>query len=78
MFPSSSQFRSQDVPSSTWVLSHRVCPKFNSPVVKLKRDKRRVEICFYFATGVQRDASIGGMPNVPKTFADGPIKMAPL
>jgi hypothetical protein len=27
---------------------------------------------------VQRGASIEGMPNVPKTFADGPINMAPL
>jgi hypothetical protein len=27
--------------------------------------------------GVQRGASIGGMPNVPKKSADGPINMAP-
>ncbi len=27
----------QDVPNSTWVLSYVVCPKFNSPVYKLKR-----------------------------------------
>jgi hypothetical protein len=26
----------------------------------------------------QRGASIGGMPNVPQKFADGPINMAPL
>jgi hypothetical protein len=31
-------------------------------------------ICFYFATAVQRLASIGGMPDVPKIIVDGPIK----
>ncbi len=66
-----------DVPNSTSVLSHTVCPKFNCLVYKLKRSNPRVDICFYFATVVQRGASIGGMPNVPKTFADGPINMAP-
>jgi hypothetical protein len=34
-------------------------------------------VCFYFATGVRRPASIGGMPNVPKKIVDGPIDMAP-
>jgi hypothetical protein len=28
-------------------------------------------ICFYFATGVQKGASIGGMANVPKTLLIG-------
>ncbi len=37
-----------------------------------------MNICFHFATGVQRGTSIGVMPNVPKTFADGPINMASL
>jgi hypothetical protein len=55
-----------------------ICPKFNCPVYKLKRSNQKVDICFYFATWVQIGASIGGMPNVPKTFADGPINMAPL
>jgi hypothetical protein len=36
-----------------------------------------VNICFHFAIGVQGGAYIGGMPNVPKTIADGPINMAP-
>jgi len=39
MFPSSSQnvprCIPQDVPNNTWVLSHLVCPKFNSPVYEL-------------------------------------------
>jgi hypothetical protein len=33
---------------------------------------------FYFATGVQRGTSIGGMPQSSKTIAGGPINMAPL
>jgi len=38
-----------------------------------------VHICFDFTTrGVPRGASVLGMPNVPKEFADGPINMAPL
>jgi len=45
---------------------------------KIKRSNLRVDICFYFATGVQRGATIVGMPNVLKTFADGTINMPPL
>jgi len=30
----------------------------------------------YFATGVQRGASIGGVLNAPKKLADGPMNMA--
>jgi hypothetical protein len=37
-----------------------------------------VHICFYFATGGQRGASTGGMPNVPKTIVDGSLNTAPL
>jgi len=45
----------QVVPNSTSVLSCMVCPKFNFPIYKLKRE----HICFYFAISVQRSASIG-------------------
>jgi hypothetical protein len=41
LFPSGSQSVlkciPKDVPNSTWVLSHTVCPKFNSLLYKLKR-----------------------------------------
>jgi hypothetical protein len=61
----------QDVPNSTSILSHTVCPEFNSHVYKLKMYAEGEHICFYFATGVQRGASIGGMANVPKTLLIG-------
>jgi len=48
----------QVVPNNISILSHMVCPKFNSPKYKPKRE----HICFYFATGVQRSASIGECP----------------
>jgi len=48
----------QDVPNTTWVLSHMICPKFNSHVYKLKR--WNLGVCIL---GVQRGA---GMHNVPK------------
>jgi hypothetical protein len=35
------------------------------------------KICFYFATGVERGASIKGMPNVPKKIVCESINMAP-
>jgi hypothetical protein len=39
---------SQDVPNSTWVLSHIVCPKFNSRVNKLERWNLGEPIFFLF------------------------------
>jgi len=36
-----------------------VCPKLNTHVYKQKRYALEEYICFYFATGVQRGASIG-------------------
>jgi hypothetical protein len=68
VFPSSSQNVPEDVSNSTWVLSHTVCPKFNPNVYKLKRWNLRDHMCFYFATRVQRGASIRGMYNVPILF----------
>jgi hypothetical protein len=46
-------------------------PKFNSPVYKLKRWNPGVQICFNLQLGVQRGASIEGMPNVPKKLLMG-------
>jgi hypothetical protein len=34
-------------------------------------------ISLYFETRIRRNASIGGMPNVPKITIDGPINMTP-
>jgi hypothetical protein len=50
---------SQCVPNTTLVLFHIVCPKFNSHVYNLKRWSSWEYICFYFASGVPRGASIG-------------------
>jgi len=59
----------QDVPNSTWVLSHMVCTKFNSLVYKLK--SRGAHLIFILQVGVQRGASIGGMPNLSKKLLMG-------
>jgi hypothetical protein len=53
-----------------------LCPKFKLPY-KINYNPR-VHICFYFAIGVKRGTSIGGMPQSSKTIAGGPINMAPL
>jgi hypothetical protein len=56
-------------PICTSALSHMVCLKFNSHVYKLKRWNLMEHICFFFfflQLGVQRGASIWGMPNVQK------------
>jgi hypothetical protein len=52
-----------------------VCRKFNSHVYKLKG--RLLGNTFVFILhGVQRDASIGGVLNVPQKNDDGPMNMA--
>jgi hypothetical protein len=68
----------QDVPNSTWVLSHMVCPKFNSPIYKLKRWNPGVHICFYFASGSLKRCFYWGHAQCSQKIADGPINMAPL
>ncbi len=45
-------------------------PKFDSHVYKLRRGEC---ICFYFAIGVQRVASIEKHPIYSKQIGDGPI-----
>jgi hypothetical protein len=67
----------QDVPNSTWVLSHMVCPKFNSPIYKLKRWNPGVHICFYFASGSLKRCFYWGHAQCSQKIADGPINMAP-
>jgi hypothetical protein len=67
----------QDVPNSTWVLSHVVCPKFNSPVYKLKRWKSGVHICFYFATRDPKRCFYCRHAQCCKKIVDRPINMAP-
>jgi hypothetical protein len=58
-FLSGSQKVPQDVPYSTSDLPHMVCPKLTP------------SISFCFVTGVQRDVSIRGVPNVPKKLMMG-------
>jgi hypothetical protein len=63
----------QHDPNSTWVLTHMVCPKFNSHVYKLKTwNLVWKHICFYFAVGGSMKCfSIGACPNVPKKLLMG-------
>jgi len=79
LFPSYSQSVlkccPQDVPNSTWVLPHMVCPKFNSHVYKLKRRIMWEYICFYFATGVQRGAFIWESPMFQKKNDNGSMNL---
>jgi hypothetical protein len=64
----------QDVPNSTLVLSHIVCPKFNSHVYKLKRWAMGEYFCFYFAIGVQRGIPIKrNHAPCSKKIDDGPM-----
>jgi hypothetical protein len=54
-----------------------VCPEFNSPVYELKRQT----LGYTFSAlqlGVQRGASTGAMPNVPKAIADTPYQCGSL
>jgi len=69
-----------DVPNgNTSVLSHMVCPKFNSHVYKLQRwNVGASTFVSILQVGVQKRCFNWGMPNVPKKLADGPINMAPL
>jgi len=80
LFPSGSQSVlkciPKDVPNSTWVLFHAVCPKFNSLVCKLKRWNPKVHICFYFATQGPKSCFYWGHAQSSKRIADGPINMA--
>jgi hypothetical protein len=82
LFPSTSQcvprVVPEDVPNSTWVLFHIVCPKFNSLVYKLKRSNPGVQICFYFATRGPKRCFYWGHAQWSKKIADGPMNMAPL
>ncbi len=67
-FPS---YSPKDVLNSTSILSHLVCSKFNSHVYKLKRYSKLGHICFYFAPGVQRVASIEKCPMFQKKLVVG-------
>jgi hypothetical protein len=68
----------QDVPNSTWFLSHIVCPKCNSPLNNLKRWSAGVHIWLYFATGGPKSCFYWGHAQCSKIIVDGPINMAPL
>ncbi len=72
-FPS---YSPKDVPNSTSILSHLVCPKFNSHVYKLKRYSKLGHICFYFTPG-SRELLLLRSAQCSKTFGREPIKVAP-
>jgi hypothetical protein len=61
----------QKVPNSTLVLSHMICPKFNSHLYKLKRCRLGST---YVATGVANKLPLVELQNVPKIFWLGAIK----
>ncbi len=62
----------QVVPNITSLLSHVICPKFNSPVYKTEKvGHREQHICFYFATGSPKRLFYWGLPNVPKQLVMG-------
>jgi hypothetical protein len=67
---------SQWFPNSTSVLSHAVCPKFNSQVYQLRRWAIEAPFVSILWLGVQRGASIGECPIFQK-IDDGSINMAP-
>jgi hypothetical protein len=50
LLPMCSHHIPKHVPNSTWILSHMVCPKFNSHLYKLKRWSLKEHMIFYFAT----------------------------
>jgi hypothetical protein len=79
-FPLIPKYIPHDVPNgNTSVLSHMVCPKFNSHVYKLQRwNLGASTFVSILQVGVQKRCFNWGMPNVPKKLADGPINMAPL
>ncbi len=73
------KFVPQDVSNITRVLIPYGFAQSSTPMFITEKVKSMEHyLGFYFAIGVQRGASIGGMPNVPEKFADGPINMTPL
>jgi hypothetical protein len=75
MFSSCSHGVPQVVPNSTTILSHMVCPKFNSYVYKLKRWARGENICFCFGIGGPTRCCYGGVPQCSKRIGDGAINV---
>ncbi len=62
----------QVVPNITSLLSHMLCPKFNSQVYKTEKvSHREHHICFYFATGSPKRLFYWGLPKVPKQLVMG-------
>jgi len=78
MFPwasPSSHVVPQDVPNNTSILSHMICPKFNSHVYKLKKVGQRGAHLFLFCNRDPKRCFYWGGPNVPKTIGDGLINV---
>jgi hypothetical protein len=78
MFPwasPSSHVVPQYVPNNTSILSHMICPKFDSHVYKLKKMGQREAHLFLFCNRDPKRCFYWGGPNVPKTIGDVPINV---
>jgi len=63
------------VPNSTPILSHMVCPKFNSHVYKLKKaGSRGIHLFLFCNWGSEEVLSLGSV-QCSKKIADGPMIM---
>jgi hypothetical protein len=74
---SSSQVVPQNIPNNIRLISHMVCPKFNSHEYKVKRWAIGSTCVSILQLAVQRGASIGECPMSPKNIGDGPINKPP-
>ncbi len=61
----------QDVPNSTSILSHIVCPKFNSHVYELKSYVVGEYICFYFTNVGPKRCVHWGVHTIPRKLLMG-------
>ncbi len=61
----------QDVPNSTWVLSHTVCPKFNCPGYKLERSNPKGGHLFFFCNWGPKVLLLGACPMFQKQLLMG-------
>jgi hypothetical protein len=68
---------SQGVPNGTSILSHMVCPKFNSHGYKLKRWAIGQHICFYFCDLGSKEVHLLGGAQCSKKLVMGQLVYGP-
>jgi hypothetical protein len=71
VFSSCSHGVPQVVPNSITILSHMVCPKFNSDVYKVKRWAIGERICVFFWDWGSKEVLLMGRPQCSKKIGDG-------